>query len=90
MKKKVVKGMIFASLALLMMGCGAETLDGAELGGAVCDCFTNANALPASDTNRAAEQEKCIELEAESWKNLQEQNDLTQESAYGDKFPCGM
>jgi hypothetical protein len=88
MKKTTKSIMICAVSVLLLASCGGETIDGAALAQEVCECTTNANALPGDDPNRSAEQDRCSELQKTNWAKVE--GDIEQERAFNSKFPCGM
>ena len=67
---------------------GEEAKDGAALAKEVCECTSKANALPADDPNRRAEQDKCSKLQKDNWDKIK--GDSEQEKAFNDQFPCGM
>lgn len=87
MKKTILT--LSASLVVIAFttSCGGEKVDGAALAQEVCDCYSNANGLPADAPNRSEEQKKCGELQTTNWDKIK--GDFEQEKAFNDKFPCG-
>lgn len=86
MKKTIISILGVATLMLSMTSCG-ESIDGPALAKEVCECTTKSNALPASDPNRSAEQDKCTELNVSNWDKIK--GDMEQEDAFNAEFPCG-
>lgn len=72
--------------AAALTSCG-ESIDAVALSKEVCDCYSKANNLPASDENREAEQNKCSELSTANWEKVKGNTEL--EKIYNDAFPCG-
>lgn len=83
MKKTLLSGIGALALAFVFSSCGGEAL-----AQEICDCTTAANALPGDDPDRSAEQDKCMQLQKTNWEKVK--GDAEQESAFNDRFPCGI
>lgn len=64
--KKII--LIVAAGAFLASCGGKSATDKAK---EVCDCFKKANGMAADDPNRTAEQDKCMKLNTETFKDME-------------------
>jgi len=79
--------LVRVAVCLLITACGKGSVDGAALAREVCACTERTNALKADAPNRDAEQQKCLDMQRETWDTVK---GTDQQDAYNAVFPCGM
>ena len=56
--------------AFSLSSCGGGGNSASKLANEVCDCYSKANAMDASDPKRAEAQNACVTKQGEAWEKL--------------------
>ena len=79
-----MKKLMIIAAAAFFIACGGSSKSGTGLAEEVCDCYKKANGLPASDPDRAKEQDKCLKLQGTNWRKIQ--NDKAKADEFNKKL----
>lgn len=73
------KWMIILAATSIITGCARKSADGNKLAKDVCDCYSKANGMDATDPKRTEKQNDCLKKQQDAWNEIKDDQKKAEE-----------